>query len=279
MRFLIDIFRKKNPRLYWAIYWYLIQLNLYKRFSFCSDLLLSLIIKENDTVIDVGSNIGQFTLSMAYLTGSSGSVHAFEPYSQSFGILSNRIAHAKLNSVIKLNKIALSNNSGTVTLTIPKGKCTEATLMPHKTQSWTNYELNPEAYTTEKCKLTTLDSYIKENSIKNISLIKCDVEGAELCVLMGAENILKGPNPPILLIEIFEEWTKSFGYLPKDIFSYLKKIAGYEFYWLHEKGLQKVNPDSSVFPGVYWQYLDYLCIVPGIHNDKLKLKHFFKNKR
>jgi len=238
---------------------------------------VSSIIKESDTVIDVGSNTGQLTLPMAYLVGKNGSVHAFEPYSQSFKKLSIRVKHASLSSIVKLNQLALSNETRTATLTIPLEKCTEATLMPHEAKDWANYESEPGHYITEECKLATLDAYVNENKIKNISFIKCDVEGAELRVFMGAENILKGPNPPILLIEIYEEWTKSFGYLPRDLFSFLEKTAGYEFYWLHEKGLQKVKSGSSVFPGVYWQWLDYLCIVPDVHNSRLNLKRFLKN--
>lgn len=278
MRFLVNIFKSKQPRIYWFLYWYLVQLNLFKRFSFCQELLLSSIIKKGDTVIDIGANTGQLTLPMAYLVGASGTVHAFEPYSQSFEKLSNIVKHAKLSSIVKLNKFALSNETRSATLTVPIEKCTEATLMPHKAEHWINYESEPWRYTTEECKLITLDNYVNENEIENISFIKCDVEGAELHVLIGAENMLKGSNPPILMIEIFEEWTKSFGYLPRDLFAFLEKTAGYEFYWLHEKGLKKVKSYYSSLPGTYWRWLDYLCIVPDVHS-RLNLGRFLKSAK
>lgn len=276
MRFLINIFKSKQPRIYWYFYWYLVQLNFFKRFSFCHEILLPSIIKKGDTVIDVGANTGQLTLPMAYLVGRNGSVHAFEPYSQTFEKLSNIVKHAKLSSIIKLNQIALGNETRSATLTIPIEKCTEATLMPHEAQDWINYKSKPGNYTTEECKLVTLDSFIKENKIENISFIKCDVEGAELRVFLGAENLLKGSSPPIIMIEIYEEWTKSFGYLPRDLFSFLEKTAGYEFYWLHEKGLKKVESYSSSIPGMYWRWLDYLCIIPDVHNSILDLGRFLK---
>ena len=278
MRFLVNIFKSKQPRIYWFLYWYLVQSKFFKRFSFCPQLLLSSIIKKGDTVIDIGANTGQLTLSMAYLAGASGSVHAFEPYSQSFEKLSNIVKHAKLSSIVKLNKFALSNETRPATLTVPIEKCTEATLMPHKAEDWINYESEPWRYTTEECKLIILDNYVNENEIEKISFIKCDVEGAELLVLRGAENILKGSSPPVIMIEIFEKWTKSFGYLPRDIFSFLEKTAGYEFYWLHEKGLKKLKSDYTSLPGIYWQWLDYLCIVPDIHS-RLDLGRFLKSAK
>ncbi|MBI4858026.1 MAG: FkbM family methyltransferase [Acetobacterium woodii] len=266
MRFLINIFKSKQPRIYWFLYWNLVQLNLFKRFLFCPEILLSSIIKKGDNVIDIGANTGQLTLLMAILAGKGGSVHAFEPYSKSFDKLSNIVKNAKLSSIIKLNKLALSNETRSATLRVPLEKCTEATLIPHKSDAWLNYESEPWRYATETCHLITLDNYVKENAIKNISFIKCDVEGAELPVFMGGENLLKGPNPPILMIEAYEEWTKSFGYHPRDLFSFLEKTAGYEFYWLHEGGLKKIKSDYSSLPGIYWRWLDYLCIVPDVHN-------------
>ena len=78
MRVLISIFKSKLPRIYWFLYWYLVQSKFLKRFSFCPELLLSSIIKKGNTVVDIGANVGQLTLSMAYLAGARGFVHAFE---------------------------------------------------------------------------------------------------------------------------------------------------------------------------------------------------------
>lgn len=279
MHFLINFLRSKYPRFYYSIYWDVVQLNLFKKFSFCQELLLSSIIKKGDTVIDIGANTGQLTLLMAYLAGKNGSIYAFEPYSKSFDKLSNIVKLMHLSSIIKLNKLALSNETRTSNLIVPLEKCTEATLMPHKANTWGNYESEPWRYTTETCNLITLDNYVKENVIKNISFIKCDVEGAELPVLQGAENLLKCSSPPILMIEVFEDWTKSFGYYPRELFSFLEKTAGYEFYWLHEKGLKKIKSDYSSLPGIYWRWLDYLCIVPDVHNSKMDIRRFLKKNK
>ena len=86
----------------------------------------------------------------------------------------------------------------------------------------------------------------------------------------------KGSSSPIIVIEIPKEWTKSFGYLRGEIYSFLEKTAGYEFYWLHEKGLKKVKSDYTSLPGIYWQWLDYLCIVPAVHS-RLNLGRFLKS--
>jgi len=236
--------------------------------------LLPFIIRKGDTVFDIGANKGQFALPLAHLVGKNGIVHAFEPISKSFNELCMSIKREKLSSRIVPNQLALGDSPGYVKFTIPQEMLTEATLIPHNIEGWVNYDNEPQKYFTETCKITTLNQYVKENQIGNINFIKCDVEGAELLVLKGAKSVLQSSSPPILMMEVFEGWSRDFGYLPKDLFEFLKKEAGYEFYWIYESGLKRVEPDDKIIPGIFWKYLDYLCIVPNIHNKRINVKRY-----
>jgi hypothetical protein len=75
----------------------------------------------------------------------------------------------------------------------------------------------------------TLDNVINRDKIKNVKLIKIDVEGAESDVLRGAKKILKRDHPRI----IFEAWDeKNLNKIKKILilFKYQIKRIGYEDY-------------------------------------------------
>jgi len=122
--------------------------------------------------------------------------------------------------------------------------------------------------------MSTVDDYVRERQIDTVSFLKCDVEGAELSVLKGATGLLRGPRPPAIQLEVFEGWTKSFGYSPRDLFAFLRETGGYHAYWFHEDGLRPVERDDDVIPGIFYQWVDFLCLVPGVHDDRFDVSRF-----
>jgi hypothetical protein len=72
--------------------------------------------------------------------------------------------------------------------------------------------------------MTTLDTFVVEQSLERIDFIKCDVEGAELLVFRGAEKTLTRFHPPILL-EIEARHTERFGYRPDDLDEFLRSFG------------------------------------------------------
>jgi FkbM family methyltransferase len=75
----------------------------------------------------------------------------------------------------------------------------------------------------------TLDAYVEQQGIREVSLVKLDVEGAELKVLRGATTLLQGSRPPMWILEINEETSGACGYCPKDLLDLLAH-HGYSFY-------------------------------------------------
>lgn len=266
-----------NPKAYEVVRWEIARLKLMKRIfekPMTQHVLLPLIVHKGDTVLDVGANTGQFTLPLARLVGAGGRVHSFEPTSSTFSELEMNVRRENLSSRVTLNQLALGESARVASLTVPQEKPTEATLAPHDTESWANYEGESWKYVAETCKVITIDDYVKEHHVGPISFLKCDVEGGELQVLKGGSTVLKSSSPPILMLEVFEGWTKSFGYSPRDILEFLSTEAGYEFYWIHEDGLKHVKPDDRIIPGVFWQWLDYLCLIPDTHGKRINVKRY-----
>lgn len=72
--------------------------------------------------------------------------------------------------------------------------------------------------------IETVDQYCVRQSISDVRLIKCDVEGFELFVLRGAGHTLASQKP-MLLLEIEERWTKRYNYTPDDIMTFLERLG------------------------------------------------------
>jgi hypothetical protein len=103
--------------------------------------------------------------------------------------------------------------------------------------------------------------------LKDINLIKCDVEGAELKFLIGATDIFSQKIPPMWIFEINMQTSKAFGYNPSEILKLLRSYDEYQFYKInHAWG--KVIPMKKITD--YRHGDNVLCIVPKYHNHRLK---------
>lgn len=188
------------------------------------------------TAFDVGAHVGELTLMFSRFVGQEGSVHAFEPSSESFRRLSATCAGASLRNV-KLNAIALSDHSGRVTL----HSYGEDYL------SWTSqalrpladYGLNVHADSKEEVTATTLDSYCQQNDVTSIDLLKIDVEGAEFQVMLGARPMLEAQRVKCIAFE-FGQTTFDMNNNPYEIEAYLREM-GYV--------VRNVVAKDPVFPG------------------------------
>jgi FkbM family methyltransferase len=149
-------------------------------------------VKPSTICVDVGANLGYFTILMSRLVGENGQVIAFEPMPDTYEILCKNV---KLNQLTNIKTIrgAVSNESGSVQL------FTEPSAKLSKTASMVGYRLEGVPQATEVPALRLDDYYAQEKRLPD--LIKMDVEGAEGSVLKGArQTIARGR--PLLLVEI-----------------------------------------------------------------------------
>jgi FkbM family methyltransferase len=136
------------------------------------------ILQPNWTVFDCGAKTGYFTLLFSELC-TQGKVYAFEPTS-TFDMLEHNINYHNLTN-INLNKKALGENSGNIEDNIYRiwGK-------------------DPERQVYD---FITIDDYCEQNKIKNIDLIKIDVDSYDFELLKGAVKTLKKLKP-IVTVEL-----------------------------------------------------------------------------
>jgi len=145
-------------------------------------------VKEESVVLDVGANVGFYTLLCSLLVGEGGKVFAFEPMERNIHFLKkhldlNEIANVTIfeNAVGDHEGIAFFDETPSYIGQLNFGSC----------------HLSKEG--TAKVSMVSLDDLYKKKDIPLPDFIKIDVEGAEMLVLKGAQLILNKSNPVIFL--------------------------------------------------------------------------------
>ena len=141
--------------------------------------MISRHVRPGDVVCDIGANKGGFIV-LAVVLGPGGRVVAFEPQPELARGLADVCRAIELRNV-QVEAKAVYSHSGEQDLFLPAGHQPGASLR--------QTALGTEPFTTLSVPLVALDDYFGENA--NVTLLKIDVEGAELGVLKGAERILR----------------------------------------------------------------------------------------
>jgi FkbM family methyltransferase len=141
--------------------------------------------------IDVGANIGWFTLLAARLVGEKGRVIAFEPRPDLFARLAMSATENSFNQ-IEAHQVALGQETGKMPIA-----CKVAAANPGGTWSIPNERLRAtidetyEQFEVDVCRLDDFD-------IDRCDLLKIDIEGAEYLALKGGSRFLSELRPLIL---------------------------------------------------------------------------------
>jgi len=153
-------------------------------------------IKQGDTVIDVGGNLGFFVLILNELVGVTGKIYSFEPSS----MLKNKLtATIQINNIrnVTIVNLALGEKEGSTTLHYNPKQSGLSSIV-------SDFEKNS---LSEEIKIITLDKF-SENIPGRVSFIKIDTEGYEPQVLNGATELIIRDKPTIY-IELGGEYQAS----------------------------------------------------------------------
>jgi len=161
------------------------------------------------TIFDVGANMGEWSASLLESAHNQHvNVHAFEPCSETFALLSERLASSP--EVTLVNK-ACSQQAGTATMYVfGAGAGTNSLGEP----------VDGRIATKEEVQVTTIDLYCKHNNIGKIDLLKIDAEGHDFQVISGASEMLDRVAIRFLQFEYNFRWIACRSYL-RDAFELL----------------------------------------------------------
>jgi FkbM family methyltransferase len=194
---------------------------------------LKRILKQGDTFIDIGSNIGLFSLHASKLVGKTGKVFSIEPSPVTYKRLVNNISLNSFDNMTPINK-GLSNEEGELSLYISNNGY----------DAWNSFAAvdSNKVQSTVNVPVTTMDKLLKDYNINRdtVSLVKIDVEGWEKFVLQGGRSFLT-QFTPVVMMEFTEANTFSAGYLVQEIYDIMVEM-GYNWY-KYEKS--KLTPDPK----------------------------------
>jgi len=139
--------------------------------------------KGGDVVVDVGANIGYYTVLLADKVGGTGKVYAFEPDKTNFEILVKNIKENKLENVVAVNAAV--------------GRKSEKKILYKSKENLGDHKLYGKDKDIEEVKIIKLDDYLAD--IK-VDLMKIDTQGWEPEVIEGAKNIIS-KNKPVMFLE------------------------------------------------------------------------------
>jgi FkbM family methyltransferase len=183
---------------------------------------LKRVLHERMVCLDIGANVGYFTLLMSRIVGPSGSVISFEPTPHTFEVLRKNIALNGCENV-RVEQIALFDRQDTLEFHEgPPGYEVYNSL-----GNITHPSAAEQSFTTTKVQCLTLDSYLATSHTKHVDFIKMDVEGAERFVLNGMLRTLDEHPNLQFVIEFADTTTSGFGYSAKEI-----------GHWLLDRGCQ-----------------------------------------
>jgi FkbM family methyltransferase len=167
------------------------------------------VLREGDTVIDAGANVGFFTVLMAKLVGPTGHVIAFEPNRDTFDRLCDNV---------------LLNQTPGAEIVVPR-----------LTALWDSVRDLPLYTNPIDPGLTTLRAFREVNGSQYVRtavldhgvagkprLIKIDIEGAECHALAGAERLLTVDRVPFILSELNEPALRRFGKSAHDLRDFMR---------------------------------------------------------
>jgi len=210
------------------------------------------ILRSGDLAVDIGANIGWFSLLMGSCVGDRGSVIAIEPTPPiRRKLLENVSANPSLN--IRVLPIAVGAMASVAEIHLFQE-------LPHGHASLSHLGRSDDI--TFEVRVDRLDDVINSEG-KPPTLIKVDVEGSELDVLRGAEELLSSPAPPIWMLEVNHETSAGFGYRASVLLEVLRSYHDYRAFRLAEGKLSAETSPSTAPHGTTW-----LC-VPPVHDERL----------
>jgi len=188
--------------------------------------LFATLLRPGDCVVDVGANIGYFSLLASKLVGPSGQVHSFEPSPEALEWLGRNI---KLNLVINVvvHAEAASDFCGPT----------------HFYQaSFSNLGLSSFRDIGDLCRdklivrSITLDSMMI--AMPKVKLVKIDVEGAEFMVLRGMNELIKR-DKPFIILELTKDFLVEMGCSDDLVFKCLRDL-NYSLYEITGNDLKQI---------------------------------------
>jgi FkbM family methyltransferase len=187
-----------------------------------------------DVFIDVGANIGYYTLLASKIVGGSGKVVSIEALPATFAALQNNLKINKAHNVRAVNSAAWDREERLTIYTRPEDLAGQSTVMPDWARQWSLEDKS-------EVDALPLSIILKPEEIRVARLIKIDVEGAEWRVLMGMKALIaKSRNDLEIIVEVTPQMLRAENKTVQDVLDFF-----------HERGFHAYRLENDYSVGAY----------------------------
>jgi FkbM family methyltransferase len=195
--------------------------------------LIARILRPGMCFLDIGANVGQYTLLAAELVGSGGRVLAFEADPSIVQILQRNVTLNDLRQVT-ICDVALSDENDVMAF------------HPASPRYAGSGSLAAGRYASGEVvsvQARKLDDLLADNTVSRVDLMKIDVEGAELSVLRGSRRAIESYGFPTLIVEFSEHNLSQFGANEADLEKHLMDL-GYKIFRIGKVSLSSFQSNT-----------------------------------
>lgn len=197
--------------------------------------LLSRVLGSGDIFLDIGANVGYYSLVASQIVGSEGRVHDFEPIGPNARALERTITENDITN-ITVNQVAVGAQLGSLDLFVPDGEIGNS--------GWASIVPSPRRSRTITVEQVAIDDYLSAQSVGRVDLVKLDIEGGESDALRGMARLLQRSDAPDLLCEVNPFLLGKLGLDAGALISLLDKYE-YSLYEVASFGLKAIDPDDK----------------------------------
>lgn len=221
-------------------------------------------LRRGARVLDIGANIGYFTLIAARNAGSAGRVVAVEPVPENTAALSRNVHASGAEAVVELHEMAAGSTDGMLSIGLPFVQSGEQT---PTSGDFTAYG----TIGSVEVPVRRLDEVFADSP--PFDLVKVDVEGMEPEVLRGMNGLFEGAPPEAVLLEINPRALARGGFTAHDVFEPLEQ-RGYVLHRIGILGGTGRRLSASDFPAPASEHVNargWRLVIRGLRGqDKLE---------
>lgn len=199
--------------------------------------LIESVLHEGDFAVDVGANVGAYTLIMARSVGSRGRVAAFDANPEVYDRLLQNLALNNFTGRTETYELALSSLCGAQKLYLPPVSS------PNRGTATLIQQTRPQG-TPINVQVETLDHVIR--NWKRCDLIKADTDGNDFAVLEGATQIIQRYLPTLIFEFDADLWPDA--WKKSERLSEWLQTLGYSFHWIDQRWGKLRKVGSSNLP-------------------------------
>ena len=171
------------------------------------------------TVLEIGANIGYFSLVEAGVLGKRARIHAIEPAPDNAALLERNIALNGYEDVIDIERCAIGDTIGPVDLHFNESSnrhgvrqsadCTDVTgKTTIRSEAQTVVNTSTPSLGAVSVPQTTVDRFLADRDISPaaVNVVRMDVEGYETAVLAGMTSVLEATTPLVIYLEFHQNY-------------------------------------------------------------------------